>query len=105
MEADEVDFFAASMLGDFEQVKNAEEAGCASQLGRDVGEADGLNGVDFDLAFFHGVTPADFDARGLPDADTQGDVAATDAIAEAFGEHHGRKFTCLQAPQEPGSSN
>jgi hypothetical protein len=93
VEADEVDFVAAAVFGYFEQVEDAEEAGCAGQVGSDVGEADGLDGIDFDFAFFHGVASADFDAEGLPDADTARDVAASNAIAEAFGEHHGREFT------------
>lgn len=69
MEADEVDIVAAAVFGDFKEVEDAEEAGCEGELRGDVGEADGLDGVDFYLAFLHGVSCADGDARALPDAD------------------------------------
>lgn len=93
MEADEVDLVAAAVFGDFEEVEDAEEAGGAGQLGRDVGEADGFEGVDFDMTFLHGVTSAGFDAGTLPDADAQGNVSATNSVAQALCEHHGREFT------------
>ena len=97
MEADQVDFFSAAVPGDFEQVEDAEETGCAGQLGRDVGEPDGLNGIDFDLAFFHAVTSAHFHAGILPYTNARGDIAPTNAIAKAPGEQHGREFTRAQA--------
>src|ERR1700688_2056025 len=84
VEADEVDLFAAAVFGDFEQVEDAEETGCARQLGSDVGEADGLDGIDFDFALLHGgVSSTDFDARSFPNSDAYRDVAATDAFAKA----------------------
>ncbi len=98
VEADQVDFFAAAMFGYLQEIEHSEKAGCAGEFGCDVGEAYGVNGVDLDLAFFHGVASADFYARGLPDADAQGDVSATNAVAETLGEHHGREFTRRAAP-------
>jgi len=93
VEADEVDLVAAAMFSDFEQIEDAEEAGGAGELGRDVGQADGLDGIDFDVAFFHGIAAADLDAGILPDADAHGDVAAANPVAKALGEQHGREFT------------
>ena len=89
MEADEVDVVALAVLGDFEQVDEAEEAGCAGELWSDVGKADGLNGVDLDLAFFHAVAVADDDMGTCPDADAARDFAAADTFAKPLGEGHG----------------
>jgi hypothetical protein len=96
VEADQVDFFAAAVFGYFQQVEDAEESRFTRKRGCDVGEADGLDGIDFDFTFFHGVASADFDAGSLPDADAAGDVSATDAIPEAFCKHHCSEFTPLE---------
>jgi hypothetical protein len=93
VEANQVDLFAAAVFGYFQQVEDAEESGFARELGSDVREADGIDGVDFDFAFFHAIAPACFDAGSLPDADAAGDVSATNAIAETLREHHGSEFT------------
>lgn len=92
MEADEVDGLAAAVLGDFEEIEDAEKAGGAGEFRRDVGKANGFDGVDFDCAFFHAVVTADFNLRTHPDADAGGDSAAADAVAEAFGEEHGGRI-------------
>jgi hypothetical protein len=88
VEANEVDIVAFAVFCGFEQVEDAEEAGGLGELGRDVGQADGFDGVDLDLAFVHAVAASDFDARGDPDADRAGDLSGADAVAEAFGEDH-----------------
>ena len=92
MEADEVDLVTAAVFGDFEQIEDAEKSGGAGKLRRNVGQADGIDGLDFDVAFFHRVTSSDFDAWNFPNADAKGYFAAADSIAEAFGEHHGRSL-------------
>jgi len=58
-------------------------------LGRDVGEADGGDGVDLDVAVAHFVAVAGDDVRAGPDADGAGDLAGDDSVAKAFGEDHG----------------
>ena len=80
------------MLGHFEEIDEAQETGLSSQLRRNVGKTDGLDGVDFDLAFFHAVTRAGFDVRAGPEADTASDLAAADALAEALGELHEQRL-------------
>ena len=92
MEADEVDVFAAAVFGDFEQVEEAEEAGGAGELRGDVEEADGFDGVDLDLAFFHAVAVAGDHVGAGPDADAAGDFATADAFAKALGEGHGESL-------------
>jgi len=89
VEADEVDVVAFAVFGYFEQVEDAEEAGFAGELRRDVGQADGFDGVDLDFTFLHFVTIASDDVRARPDADAGGDFAAADAVTETFGEDHG----------------
>ena len=76
------------MPGDFQEVEDAGEAGFAGQLGRDVREADGRDGVDLDVAISHFVAVAGDDMRAGPDADRAGDLAADDSLAKAFGEDH-----------------
>jgi hypothetical protein len=93
VETDQIDILPLAVLCDFEQIENAEESGSASERRRDVGQADGVDGVDFDLTFFHPVPRADANARMHPDADRAGDFAAADAFAEAFGEKHGARIT------------
>jgi len=88
MEADHVDVLSLAVFGDFQQLGDVGEAGFAGQLGGDVVVFDLADGVDFDLALFHGIAPAHLDVRVHPDADTAGDVAAADGVAEALGEHH-----------------
>ena len=88
MEADEVDVFPGAVFGDFEEVEDTKESGCAGELRGDVGEADELNGVDFDLAFFHAVTRAGFHVGAGPEPDATGNLAAANALAEAFSEFH-----------------
>ena len=88
VEADEVGFFAAAVFGNLEQIEDAEKSRGAGKLGRNVGEADGFDGLYFDMAFFHRVAPPYFDAWRFPDADAQGDVAAAYSSSKALGEHH-----------------
>jgi len=92
VKADEVDVLASTMLSDFEEVEYAEEAGGLGERGRDVGQADGFDGVDLDLAFFHAVAATDANLQTHPDTDGAGDFAGADAFAEALGEVHGGRI-------------
>jgi hypothetical protein len=56
-------FLALAVFGDFEEVVDAKETGRAGECGGDVGQADGLDGVDLDFAFFHAVAAANADVR------------------------------------------
>ena len=100
VEADEVDVVAAAVLGDFEQIEKADEAGFAGELWGDVGKADGFDGVDLDLAFFHAVAIPGDHMRAGPDADATCDFAAADAFAEALGEDHGESLSLAEAAGE-----
>jgi hypothetical protein len=93
VKADQVDIFTGAVFGDFEQVEDAEESRFAGQSRSDVREADRFDRIHLDFAFFHAIAAARFYAGTLPDADAAGDVSATNPIAEALGEHHGRECT------------
>lgn len=99
VEADEVDVVAFAVLGYFKEIEDAEESRGAGKLRGDVGEADWLDGVDFDLAFFHAVAGADGHVRACPDADAAGDLAAADSFAKVFGERHEESLAPLSGYQ------
>src|SRR5262249_48568978 len=88
VEPDQINVLALSMLRNFEQIDDTEEARLSGQLRSDIGEADRLDGIDFDLALVHWVAPADFDVRAGPDSDAAGNVSTTDSLAQALGEDH-----------------
>jgi hypothetical protein len=76
------------MFGNLEEVHDAEKAGLAGEGGGDIRKADGLDGIDLDVSFFHGVASADADVEPLPDADGTGDFTAADGVAKALREGH-----------------
>jgi len=84
----QIDALAFSVLRDFEQINDAEEAGFARKAGRDIGKADGGDGIHFDFAFFHAVAGADGDVGARPYADAAGDFSGSDTFAEALREDH-----------------
>lgn len=88
MKTDQVNVAAFAVLGDFEEIEDAGEAGFAGKLWCDVGEADLGDGVDLDVAVTHFVAIAGDDVRAGPDADGAGDLSADDSLAKAFGEDH-----------------
>ena len=88
MEADEIDILASAVFCDFEQIDHSQEARFPGQLRGDIRKADGLDGIDFDLAFFHRVPRAHSYVRTNPDSDAARDFAAPHSLAQAFGKHH-----------------
>ena len=88
MELDQIDVPAAAVPGDLEQIDHAFEARAAREIAGDVGEGNGLDPVDHDVAAFHRIEAADLDVRPLPDPHAAGDPALADPFAEALGEHH-----------------
>jgi hypothetical protein len=85
---DQIDLLATTMLGDLEEVDHTLEARLPSQLGSDVRETDGQDGIYLDLTLFHPVAVADLDVRTHPYPDAASDVAAANAAAQALGEDH-----------------
>lgn len=69
VEANQIDILPASVLRHFEQIENTEKAGGAGQSRSDVGQADGFDGVNLDLPFFHSIARPDTHVGAHPDAD------------------------------------
>lgn len=88
MKSDQVDILASAVFRNLEQVYQTVEAGLTRELRGNMRKPDGLNGIDFDLAFVHRIAAADPDARTHPDANAAGDVAAPHAVAKTFREDH-----------------
>jgi hypothetical protein len=57
-------------------------------LRRDFLDADLVNGIDFDIAFFHAIAGAGLDVWEFPDADAASNFSTAHAVAKAFGEDH-----------------
>jgi len=77
------------VLRDFEEIQNTQEAGRARQLRSDVGEADRLDGIDFDLSVAHPVPFSNLHVRAGPYANAAGDFSATNSVAQTLGKNHG----------------
>src|SRR5262249_40071066 len=88
VEANEKDVLASTVLGDFEQIEDAEESGFACKLWCDIREANRFDRINLDGAFLHGVSTADEDVRPRPEANAAGDFAAAHSVAKSFREGH-----------------
>ena len=88
MKSDQVDILASAVFRNLEQVDQTVEAGLTRELRGDIRKPDGLDGIDFNLAFVHRIAAADPDARTQPDANAAGDVAAPHAVAKTSREDH-----------------
>ena len=76
MKSDQVDILALAVFRNLEQVDQTVEAGLTRELRGDIRKPNGLNGIDFNLAFVHLIAAAHADARTHPDANAAGDAAA-----------------------------
>jgi len=90
MKADQIDVLAAPVLRDFEKVDDAVEPRTSCELRRNIRKPDRFNRIDLNLPFVHRIACADPDALTHPDPHAAGDLAPTDAVAQTFGEDHGR---------------
>lgn len=88
MKPDKVDILAFPVLGDLQQIDDAQESRLARQCRGDIRKTDRLNGIHFDLTFFHTVPVAHYDVGAHPDSDTTGDVSPTNSLAKSLGECH-----------------
>jgi hypothetical protein len=88
------------VLGDLEQRVQIREARLADQLVSDIGEIDGFDRINFDLALFHWIAPAHFHMRMHPDSDTARDFPLANAVAKPLGEHHEKSLHLARAKEE-----
>jgi hypothetical protein len=84
------------MPGNLEQVNNAKKARGSCQLRSNIGEADGLNRVDFDFPFIHAVAPTCLDVRPLPYAHAAGNLSAAYSVSKAPGKYHAKSLLRYQ---------
>jgi hypothetical protein len=77
-----------AVLGDLEEIDDADEPRLAGKLRRDVGEGDLEDPRHEDLAGRERVPATDLHVRTLPDAHGGGDLAATNAVAKRSHELH-----------------
>jgi hypothetical protein len=88
VEPNQIDIFARAVLGNLEQIDDAEETRFARQLRSDIRKTEWLDRIHLDLTFLHAVPGAHFDVGTRPYADTASDFSATNSLAKSLGEHH-----------------
>ena len=88
MEANQIDIFASAVLGNLEQIDDAEETRLAREPWSDIRETDQLDRIHLDLTFFHSVTGTHFHVGTCPYADATSDFSTANALAKSLGEHH-----------------
>jgi hypothetical protein len=84
----QVDVLTFAVLGDLQQIQDSEETGFACKLMRDVGQANGLNRVDFNFTFVHAVATTHGYMWARPDSDRARDLSAADSVTKSLHECH-----------------
>ena len=92
MELNQINFVSFSVFRNFEKIQDSQEAGLASQLGRNVWKTDWFDGIYLDPTFFHAVSRARSDAWPCPDSDGTGDFAPANSVAKPLCEGHIRSL-------------
>ena len=100
MEADEIDVLASAVLRYLEQVQDTQESRLTCQLRCNVRKTDRFDRFDFDLAFLHTVSRADFYMRAHPYPDAARDLSATNSLTKPLGKHHAENLL-LRRPMQP----
>lgn len=77
------------MLSDLEEIDNADEPRSTGKLRRDIGEGDLEDPRHENLAGRERISPSDLHVWPLPQANGDGDLASTNAVAECLDELHG----------------
>jgi len=88
VESNQIDILAWAMLGNFEQIDDAQETGLARQLRCDIRKADRLNGIHLNLTVFHTIPMTDDDVRTLPYTHAASNFSKADSLAKALGKRH-----------------
>jgi hypothetical protein len=88
MEPNQIYILAFPMLGDLQQINDAQESRFSRQHRSDLLKPDLFDRIHLNLAFFHPVPVAGFDMGALPDADAASDSSLPNAFAKPLGEGH-----------------
>lgn len=102
VEPNQINILASTMLRHLEQVQNAKKPGFARQLRSDIRESDSFNGIDFNRAFLHGVSPADSHVRTRPYPYAASDLSAANFFAQSLRENHEESLPQSCGPLSPG---
>src|SRR5262245_7353670 len=78
-----------AMLGDFQEIDNTCEPGLTGKLRRDIGEGNLEDLRDANLAGRQCIPATDLHVWPLPQANSGGDLASTNAVAQRSDELHG----------------
>ena len=88
MEPDQIDILASAVLGDLQQIDDAQETRFSRQLPSDIRKPDRRDRIHLDFTFFHRIPATYPDMGTLPYSDTASDIPATDSFAKPLGERH-----------------
>jgi len=88
MEPNQVHLIAAAVFCDSKQIIHAVEPRLTREIVGDVGDGNGRNRVDDDVAVVHRVTTTHLDPRMLPDPNAASDSPAPNSFAKRLGEQH-----------------
>ena len=86
---------APTVLCNFKQIEDTQEAGLPSQRRSDIRKSDRRDRIHLDLSFFHRVASPYFDVRTSPDSDAASDFAATNSVEQTLGENHERVYAAF----------
>src|SRR5262249_19257405 len=84
---------ALTVLRHLQQVDQPEKSRFASQLRRDIQEADRLDSFDLNLTFLHPIAMSHFYVRTHPNPHAGRNFAAADSLAKTFGERHNESLS------------
>src|SRR5215469_5431444 len=87
---DQVNIVPFAVLCDFEQIKDAQEAGFSRQFRSDIRKSDGRNRLDFNFSVSHPITASYGDVRRRPNPYGARYTSLYHTFAEAFCKLHRR---------------
>jgi len=84
----EKDAVSRPVLGDLQEIDDAFEAALPGQRPGNISQGDRNDGGDNDVTVTHTIATACLHMWPLPDSNGAGNFAASDPLAELFGEDH-----------------
>jgi len=88
MKPHQINVLSFTVLRDFEQIDDAQEARLSRQHWSDVLKTDLVDRIHDNLTFVDTVAVAHFDMWACPYADAASDFSPADAVAKPLGEYH-----------------
>src|SRR6185312_13457437 len=79
---------SASVIRHFQQIHYAEKSRLPREHRRNIRQPDRRNGIDFNLALFHSIPPANLHMRPLPNPNTARDLSPPHSFAQPLREYH-----------------